>query len=138
MKKKGRRLSLPVQLLFAQAIGVLVILAGAIALSLMVLEGVVEKGGVGYGAVVVLLSASAISAAVSMGAKDIPGYALAGISAIIQIIVLCIWGAIQFDLSPGKLRVTAGLILAGAGAAFLVLKTGTKGKRRCRLKKSYR
>lgn len=129
-KLTGRAMSMPGGLAAGAAVSLAVTLFSAALIANMVDTGRLPEEKIGYGIMVLLLAASFLGAVVANGRIKRQRLMVSMLSGGIFFLILLSITALFFGGQYSGVGVTAGLILAGSGAAALLgLRQGRGGKR---------
>lgn len=134
VKQSGRAVSMPAGLLLGAIISIVWTILGAMGLAKMIDNETLGENMVGYGAVIILISAAFIGALVADRRIKHRHILVCGISAGIYYLLLLSITALFFGGQYKGMGVTGLLVLAGSTAALLLGKGKGSGKK----KKSYK
>lgn len=136
-KIAGTTTELPKSILKGTAVGIMLTIAGAAAMSGLIINEVLKETSIGYCAMFVLVISSYVSAVVAMTSAARQKAIVSMMSGLIYYVVLLGVNAICFKGGYEGVGATGLLILAGAGAAVLI-EIRPKKRRNISLRKSKR
>lgn len=129
-KATGRALSMPAGIGIGTAAAMLWTVLGAAITAALVSREVVMESAIGYGALIILVSAAFLSAKVSYHKIKHRRAMVMGISGCVYFLCLLAVNALFFGGQYAGVGVTIGAILAGSGCALLL--GGKDGQKRTR------
>ena len=118
-KMSGRGMSIPVGIAIGVVVSVAVMLIGALALAYLVIRETVPIDGIGFGASVILVLATALGCWIATVLAKQRKLLVCGLTALVFYLVLLSVTAVFFDGVFSGMGMTALMTLIGAGGALL-------------------
>lgn len=129
-KSTGRAMSMPGGLAMGVGIGMVWTLAAAIVLAKMIDNEIIKEASIGYGAVVILITASFIAAFIACKRIKRQRAMVCGLAACLYYCILLAITALFFGGQYTGMGVTGLVILAGSTAAMFLGKGEGSGRKR--------